>query len=131
MKEQVLTISQMQELIDMGVDVSKASMCWSKFKNDPDFSLQAMSQDAFEEQIRSIDTLYTPYDYYIIPTFTFQDMLEMLSQGSLRGSLHFNKNKFIVFMADNQFNVINETDSVSSIEAVFKMLKWCKENKYV
>ena len=28
MKDKVLTIEQMQELIALGVDTSKASMCW-------------------------------------------------------------------------------------------------------
>lgn len=121
MENQVLTIPQMQELIDMGIDVSNASCCWCK--------VQAPNREGFDwmlllEHLNKCDTEHTP-------TFTFQDILEMFSQGSLQGSLHFNKNKFIVFVADNQFNVINEEDSVSPIEAAFKMLKWCKENNYI
>lgn len=125
MEEQVLSIQQMQELIDMGVDVSKASMCWLGCADKNGVYLyNSTFKDIFENHKETIPSVLTP-------TFTFQDILEMFSQGSLQGSLHFNKNKFIVFVADNQFNVINEEDSVSPIEAAFKMLKWCKENNYI
>lgn len=79
MEEQVLTIEQMQELKELGIDTSKASMCWTPwkhvFKND-------------DKGMPILETIKTEYylkvnnekDYWEenIPTFTIQDIIEML-----------------------------------------------------
>lgn len=135
MKNQVLSINQMQELINLGIDTSKASMCWSKFKYDSNFTIQAMSKNMFEEEIRNLDLIYTPYDYIIIPTFTLQDILEILP-----------KIKHYYYPNLRQVNNISwqiiyksklgELEWIAkygktSIEAAFNMLKWCKQNNYI
>lgn len=133
MNEQVLLIEQCQELLALGVDMSKASMCWSRFKNDPDFSIQAMSKDMFEEQIRNWDTIYTPYDYTIIPTLTLQDILTILPneiqnhklESDLKGYIHY------VFRSPYRVHNLNAIECSTLLEAAFNMLKWCKENKYI
>lgn len=68
MKEQVLSIEQMQELIKLGINVSKASMCWNTYDsfliaNDSDL------KDAFN---------YSDDDW--VPTFTLQDIMTLLDQ---------------------------------------------------
>ena len=121
MENQVLSIKQMQELIDMGADVSKASMCWLEYAGRNGVYLYNLTlKDILKNRKETIPPVLTP-------TFTLQDILGRLPQGSL----HFNKNKFIIYMLDSQFNVVNEEESESSIEAAFKMLKWCKQNNYI
>lgn len=132
MKDKVLTIEQMQEFANMGIDISNASMCWSKFKNDIEFDLHAMSQNAFEERIRDIDTLYTPYDYYIIPTFTLQDMLEILPTHKTFSEYNETYNRYwIKLCSPENDNIHIELSNKSLLEAVFNMLKWCKQNNYI
>jgi len=65
MEEQVLSIEQMKHLIELGVDTSKASMCYQKTSYSID--------EPFE------DELCIGFDGKNgIPTFTLQDILEML-----------------------------------------------------
>lgn len=67
MKNQVLTIEQMQHLKELGVDTSKASMMYH-------FWVGKKYKNCF---LLSVD-IATPYDSENVPTFTLQDMLEMM-----------------------------------------------------
>lgn len=142
MKNQVLSINQMQELKELGINTSKASMCWSKFKYDSNFIIQAMSKNMFEEEIRNLDLIYTPYDYTIIPTFTLQDILEILPREIkpfedckswkkvwLR-LLPYAGNRWCV-LYENPDEVLYRSDSENPLESAFNMLKWCKQNNYI
>ena len=66
MKNQVLSIEQMQHLKELGVDISKASMVWIKPRpNNDNYTLTIHALGCYEYK--------SP-----IPTFTLQDMLEMM-----------------------------------------------------
>lgn len=69
MNEQVLSIEQMQHLVELGVDTSKASMAWCKTEGDKGYHLLLPnSQKVFEYN------LVVKY----IPTFTLQDMINLM-----------------------------------------------------
>lgn len=68
MKNQVLTKEQMEELIALGVDVSKASMAY--YRNDG---------VTFELMINTFDpSVITDYPTWIVPAFTVTDILDMM-----------------------------------------------------
>ncbi len=69
MKNQVLTIKQMRHLEKLGVDTSKAKMAW--------YATYETKLNRYNE-LRVKDEVYDKH-YPSIPTFTLQDMLEMIS----------------------------------------------------
>lgn len=120
MEKQVLSVEQMQELIDMGIDMSKASMCWNY--NDEN-SYQALV----------INYTHSPYiENEIIPTFTLNDILNMLPK-------YIDYQIFEVTVYSGEFNVLNFgyhnlkfcQDMNSTLNSAFKLLKWVKENGYI
>lgn len=67
MKHQVLTMEQMKHLKKLGVDTSKSSMCWVRESGGEDYMVTA--HDEFCYEMSCLDP---------VPTFTLQDMLEMM-----------------------------------------------------
>lgn len=124
MEEQVLTAEQMQELIAMGVDTSKASMCWI---NDRVSIFLDCNYQSYTEEDKSY--------LNVIPTFTLQDILGMLP--NIKGYYYpdlrqVNKLEWQVMYKPK----LGELPwlykyGITSIEAAFKMLKWCKTHGYI
>lgn len=75
MDKQVLSIEQMQELIDMGVDTSNASCIWWNFA-DLGFALMPLDDGRNPITIEKMKENHGAEN--IVPTFTLQDILEML-----------------------------------------------------
>lgn len=68
MKDQVLSISQMRHLRDLGVDTSKASMCWLREPNNHTrYEVFCTNDDCYE--MSCLDP---------VPAFTVQDLLEII-----------------------------------------------------
>lgn len=67
MKNQVLSIEQMKNLQRLGVDTSKASMCWIKHPNCTERDLTV--HDVFCYEMSCLEP---------VPTFTLQDLIELL-----------------------------------------------------
>lgn len=130
MKNQVLTIEQMQYLEELGVDMSKASMAFiklpsvGKFEDDP----VSNSERIFE---------YIVAMKYI-PTFTLQDILELLT------NVRYNSVGFPVLIFDYVFSFkywqitlrnpcdfdFPECKNGNPIEAAYQALVWCAQNGY-
>lgn len=119
MNKQVLSIEQMQELIDLGIDTSKASTYWYG-TDEVEFVCSGtdMDKDCGDE---------------ICPTFTLQDILEMLPDTG-KGYANYPH----LFKASDGINwycsygtVTCEIMGETPLNAAFKMLKRCKENKYI
>lgn len=64
MSKQVLSIEQMKHLKELGVDISKASMCWVCLNSEPYLSFY--------------NKKYPHKDKKVIPAFTLQDILDLL-----------------------------------------------------
>lgn len=72
MGNQVLSIEQMQELKDLGIDISNASMCWFGCADGNDiYPYNKTFRKCFEEHLDTIPLVLTP-------TFTLQDILNIL-----------------------------------------------------
>ena len=81
MKNQVLSVEQMKHLQELGVDTSKASCAYYAFyESEPNY---------YELRIRDSALEIDPQTIPFIPTFTLQDMLEMLPDGIEDGGYVF------------------------------------------
>lgn len=121
MKNQVLSIEQMQKLEELGVDISKASMCWIGCADANDvYPYNSTFKDIFENQKETLPSVLTP-------TFTLQDILEILP----KNSLYSNKHIFVLYLLNDDFSILQEKSGKTPIEAAFNMLKWSKQNNYI
>ena len=135
MRNQVLSIEQMQELKSLGIDSSKASMFWHPafYRNNG-----ILDYDRYESIPRiKLENNYN-LDYDIL-AFTLQDILEMLPNSikfaQLYGILRIEKdsmNYYLVQYKDfvKEYN-IQRFVGKSLLEAALNMLKWCKQNNYI
>lgn len=114
MNNQVLSAEQMQELIDMGIDVSKASMYWVE-------SFYFDEKNNNERIIMQSVSLIPTTD--AIPTFTLYDILNLFTYYTLTVKGFFVKLSAMVDL-DEEHTIFG----TSEIQVAFEMLKWCKIN---
>ena len=134
MKNQVLSIEQMQKLKESGVDINKASMCYiSKYPScdfDDGDSIVVVSKD-FNKR------LYNEFG----PAFTLQDIIELL-QGTK--SFYFRKECENFYLKIEKFSDTNYSISyensdhfcvgfsgVCLLTCAYNMLVWVAENGYL
>ena len=136
MKEQVLSIKQMQELIALGVDTSKASMCWFPMTLS-DENNQPVTKSYFLGIHHKGCNLYwnTNDGRETVPTFTLQDVLEIIKKNVLEKDLSLDLELNLI---NNQFQLTKEvdyrlytSDGKTLLQSAFQMLKWCKQNNYI
>ena len=121
MKDQVLSVSQCRELISLGLNMENASMCWIIEENG-------------EHQL----TFNRPIcDKELLPTFTLQDILIRLPNVITKDGIKY------VLILNTYHSYIAFTNSkweggkafrfkdCSILDAAYKLLVWCLENKYI
>lgn len=139
MNEQVLSIEEMQEVEDLGIDTSKASMCWGKWNSAKEYHLFAENKADRESFIQDLikyncidEEDEEEYAHETISTFTLQDILEILPSYSITYDKYTNdldRYEIRVNIPKKQNYITHIAQSSKSLlEAAFKMLKWCKEN---
>lgn len=136
MKNQVLNIEQMKELEELGINISNASMCWSKWNNAKEYNLFAESKACRESFIQDLiehncvdEENAQRYAHNTIPAFTLQDILEVLPRVWEIGAYNANRNTITVFL-DDETGQCHQEVSDSLLDAAFNMLKWCKRKNY-
>ena len=131
MEEQVLSVEQMQELIDMGIDTSKASICWLIPRLKGEILLHICTE---KDEWEYIEKTFMRY-----PTFTLQDVLKMLPNSikfaQLSGILTIKKDSMNYYQVQykdfiKEYNIQQFVEK-SLLDATFNMLKWCKQNNYI
>lgn len=131
MSKQVLSIEQIQHLKELGVDTSKASMCWIIDEENKHKPFVSLSIDASD---------HVDFTTYSLPTFTLQDILDLLPKRIIdeKGfdyflAIHIYNNIWnVVYSLYNEILVtINYFNSECLIDAAYEMLCWCVENGYV
>lgn len=136
MKEQVLSIKQMQELIALGFDTSKASMCWFPMTLS-DENNQPVTKSYFLGIHHKGCNLYwnTNDCREPVPTFTLQDILEIIKKKVLEKDLSLDLELNLI---NNQLQLTKEvdyrlytSDGKTLLQSAFQMLKWCKQNHYM
>lgn len=139
MKDQVLSAEQMLELIDMGIDVSKASMCWRR-------SLNYVTDEWCIDGLIINNNFSHSLEY--IPTFTLHDILSILPKFITKDNyfwcLQSDGIEYIQLQIGNKLEAdlgiamkyvfkgcYDYDDDPDILKCAFDMLKWCKENKYI
>lgn len=151
MEKQVLSIEQMKELKELGLDITSAGMKWV-----PKFRLDETGKK-LELYGYFLDINYTSvgeqsYDImngeYTIPTFTLQDIINLLPHyiedkeiGRFDYELRVKKDGVIYESYDvydelgdsfvlNDYNIYDD-ECKTILDCAFKMLKWCINNGYI
>ena len=138
MKEQVLNIKQMQELIALGVDTSKASMIWNPhgFMNKIEYELKIYDDNIHRIVDNKLGKLSKELAVFnLVPTFTLHDILEIIKKNVLEKDLSLDLELNLI---NNQFQLTKEvdyslytSDGKTLLQSAFQMLKWCKQNNYI
>lgn len=121
MKDQVLSVSQCRELISLGLNMENASICWVIEENGD-------HQLTFNRPI---------CDKELLPTFTLQDILIRLPNVIIKDDIKYvlKLNTYHSYIAFH--NSIWEGGKAfwfkncSILDAAYKLLVWCLENKYI
>lgn len=115
MTNQVLSIEQMQELKKLGINISKASCEWMHTQEYGWIFVQAGRG------------MYSDKEY--IPTFTLQDILEMLPYNVEGAQLNVNLAICCISYENPRIKVCWYNNNI--LEAAFNMLKWCIKENYI
>ena len=115
----------MKHLKELGLDTSKASMCWCTFNGDTTLSVHD-------------EYCYESASLHQIPTFTLQDILDLLPKvilndkykGKLCIEYNEHNNEWIMSYKELSVIVFYSHDE-NLIDAAYEMLCWCIENGYV
>ena len=127
MKDQVLSIKQMQKLKELGIDISKASMCYVFFESDSQKYTDIVVHD---------ESCYEMACMNPIPTFTLQDIIELMPESITINGLQYNLLvciSLIEYSAEDKNEVpIHYVSKANDILGnAYNMLVWLAENKYI
>lgn len=123
MKDQVLSIQRMQHLKELGVDTSKASMCWMKYRSENASWILSLMRDI-------VPLNYDTHE--IVPAYTFQNMLEMMPDRVKGFDLVLFRDNHIQYEkwdGIRQAKILVQFDGKNLLEVVYNMLCWLAENK--
>lgn len=133
MEKQVLSIEQMRELIEMGVDTTNASMIWR-----PNMALDENKTPFVNGYYLDFNRIKKDSPYWntrvgkeTIPTFTLQDMLELLPEEVDNHGLESDLKECVQysFRGGKLIHHLKAVHDRTLLEATFKMLKWITEKK--
>lgn len=136
MKEKVLSVEQMQHLKELGVDTSKASMCWyAIYETLPNWYNELnIRDDVFDK------------NYPSVPTLTLQEMLEMIPESITSDNTlyHFELLKLGSSYSIGYKGIVDENDGdYNKIEyhillwdknlltCAYETLCWLAENNFI
>lgn len=122
MKNQVLSIEQMQELVDMGINTSNASMCWVESAYSGDFVIPNN-----ENIIKVISNNYCFKNPGVIPTFTLQNILEI----TIGTTPQLWRKDGIPTWHIHNYMMKGHFIGINLMDIAFKYIKWCKQNNYI
>ena len=125
MKDQVLSVEQMQKLKELGIDISKASMCYIFFESDGSKYTDIVVHD---------ESCYEMACMNPIPTFTLQDMIELMPNNvKYEGKSYYLSidKKFVGYIDDIYVEDCVLESEGNILENTFKVLVWLAEHKYI
>lgn len=124
MKDQVLSIEQIQKLKDLGVDISKASMCYVCFESDGSKYVDIVVHD---------ESCYEMACMNPMPTFTLQDMIELMPSKVIIDYENYylcvEKNCTAYLTVEKEALWFGKDNGI--LINTYDMLVWLAENKYI
>lgn len=125
MEDQVLSIEQMQKLAELGVDISKASMCYVFFESNG-----LKYTDIVVHDKRCYGVAYMNP----MPTFTLQDIIELMPD-----DVKYKKKEYYLYIDKNIVSYIDNMNvegcvlesDVDILENTYNMLVWLAKHNYI
>lgn len=127
MEDKVLSIKQMEHLKSVGFDTKNANLYWVRRVSGYDIDDDSTSEWFLVKDFIGVDIP----NHKVIPTFTLHDIIDLLPKEI---ELDYGMLELCLFMYDNKwyFEYGNREASDNNIlQAAYKMLCWCIENKYL
>lgn len=121
MSKQVLSIDQMKHLQELGLDTSKASMCYVVDDSKAYKPILCVSGNESE---------YLDAISYSVPAFTLQDIIDFFPVNIDGYVLSIGKKGVAYNRYDDLETKVGKGDR-ELIDAAYKMLCWCIENKHI
>ena len=132
MKNQVLSIEQMRKLKELGVDTSKASMYFLYMPTAESIMSGVYEVDDEPDVFVSQNGMNHEH-----PTFTLQDIIELLTDDVQKAIVFINNEKYFVkcyeikYDEENVFKIIYFDNIKQLLNACCEMLIWVAENGYL
>lgn len=126
MENQVLSIDQMQHLKELGVDTSKASIYWARRSHGSGINDSSKGNWFLSLQKEFMGVGFTAYE--VVPTFTLQDIIDMLPNSIDNNVLTIRKHVNGVSISyENTYtrSILSISEKEDIIEAAYEMLVWC------
>lgn len=126
MENQVLSIDQMQHLKELGVDTSKASIHWARRSHGSGINDSSKGNWFLSLQKEFMGVGFTAYE--VVPTFTLQDIIDILPDSIDNNVLTIRKytNGVSISYEDTYTrSILSISEKEDIIEAAYKMLVWC------
>lgn len=127
MSKQCLSIEQMKHLNEIGLDTSNASACWFRVLGFGDLRVFTLWSLAFNKYISKTEGL----DTQIVPTFTLQDILDLLPEMTTFYKLNTPTCDLWYTKEDLWCNEKVSFEGENIIDTAYEALLWCIENGYV
>lgn len=121
MSKQVLSIDQMKHLQELGLDTSKASMCYVVDDSKAYKPILCVSGNESE---------YLDAISYSVPAFTLQDIIDFFPVNIDGYVLSIGKKGVAYNRYEDLETKVGKGDR-ELIDAAYKMLCWCIENKHI
>lgn len=132
MRNKVLSVDQMQFLKKLGVDISKASMYWMRSLHRSSFNDNSEGEWFLSLQREYIVYSFTSYE--VVPTFTLQDIINILPDSIDNNVLTVRKcanSTSISYENTYTRSILSLFEKEDIIETTYEMLVWCVKNGYV
>lgn len=121
MSKQVLSIDQMKHLQELGLDTSKASMCYVVDDSKAYKPILCVSGNESE---------YLDAISYSVPAFTLQDIIDLFPVNIDGYVLSIGKKGVAYNRYEDLETKVGKGDR-ELIDAAYRMLCWCIENKHI
>ena len=126
MENQVLSIDQMQRLKELGVDTSKANIYWARRSHGSGINDSSKGNWFLSLQKEFMGVGFTAYE--VVPTFTLQDIINILPDSIDNNVLTVRKCANGVSISyENTYtrSILSLFEKEDIIEAAYEMLVWC------